>query len=112
VAVVAAAVPGVVAVVPVAVVEAVAGGWAVPAMDLAAAGAWAVPATVLAGPAAKAGAVAAADGAIITVVDMVGAVGMAAAGATMPGAAGGISATRLILIDRRLAVNLRGSLAF
>ena len=56
--------------------------------------------------------VVAVDGAITTVVDMVGAVGMAAAGATMPGAAGGISATRLILIDRRLAVNLRGSLAF
>ena len=36
------------------------------------------------------------DGAITTVVDMVGAAAMAAAGATMPGAAGGISATRLI----------------
>jgi hypothetical protein len=43
---------------------------------------------------------------------MVGAAAMAAAGATMPGAAGGISAIRLTLIDRRMAVNLRGSLAY
>ena len=72
----------------------------------------AVPAMGLDGAVVRAGVVVAVDGAITTVVDMVGAVGMAAAGATMPGAAGGISATRLILIDRRLAVNLRGSLAF
>ena len=87
---------------------------AVPAMGLAVAGAWAVPAMDLDGAVVRAGVVVAVavDGAITTVVDMVGAVGMAAAGATMPGAAGGISATRLILIDRRRAVNLRGSLAF
>ena len=83
---------------------------AVPAMGPVAA-AVVVPATVLAGAVAKVRAAAAVDGAITTVVDMVGAAGMAAAGATMPGAAGEISATRLILIDRRLAVNLRGSLA-
>jgi hypothetical protein len=80
---------------------------AVPAMGpVVAAGV--VPATVLAGAVAKVGAVAV-DGATTTVVDMVGAAAMAAAGATMPGAAGGISAIRLTLIDRRMAVNLRGS---
>ena len=83
---------------------------AVPAMGpVVAAGA--VPATVLAGAVAKVGAVAV-DGATTTVVDMVGAAAMAAAGATMPGAAGGISAIRLTLIDRRMAVNLCGSLAY
>jgi len=83
---------------------------AVPAMGpVAAAGV--VPATVLAGAVAKVGAVAV-DGAITIVVDMVGAAAIAAAGATMPGAAGEISATRLILIDRQRAVNLRGSLGF
>jgi len=74
---------------------------AVPAMGLAVAGVWAVPATVLAGAVAKAGAVAV-DGAITTVVDMVGAAGMPAAGATMHGAVGGISATGLTLIDWRM----------
>jgi len=83
---------------------------AVPAMGpVVAAGV--VPATVLAGAVAKVGA-AAVDGATTTVVDMVGEAAMAAAGATMPGAAGGISAIRLTLIDRRMAVNLCGSLAY
>jgi hypothetical protein len=73
---------------------------AVPAMGQAAAAEVVVPPTVLAGAVAKVGAVAVVDGATTTVVDMVGAAAIVAAGATMPGAAGGTSATRLILIDR------------